>query len=437
MTWRLIIRDRLSMGMIPLLAVLFGLAAASTNFVPLPPSQPTRESLRASLAMALALGPSFFVWIILIVQGQRTPYEAALPIAGRDLWLSRLLTLLAMVWLPLLSAIAGGLPPLTLLAAASLYTVVILGVKKSDLRDLAAARRLNNVVYRIVFLIPLAVIILAKPLKSAQWIVLPSAASVLAICGLASAILFWWNWTSVPKSFQFAPPEPVPARSRPQETGKSFLSRSFIWAPVWQSIFGRSMLILLFFLWGNIVSQRLWAAGLAVGWVQVQIRGQCRWLLALPASSRKLFGWIALPQIAAILIGFLAAVLIDTGHPLSARGRLVELAAEVAVLFALAFLSALPAWRRLSRLRAVPLGVWILWTPFAIGTIAPAIFLPTTGAIERLADALPASWLPLASTLAIPVIAAYWLAETAFREQEYRPLFIETRNIGDMRRNSL
>ena len=435
MTWRLIIRDRLSMGMIPLLAVLFGFAAASSNFLPISPSQPTRESLHASLATALALGPSSLIWIILSVQSQRTPYEAALPIAGRDLWLQRVLTLLAMVWLPLLSAIAGGLPPLTLLAAASIYTVVILWVKNSDLRELGVARRLNNVVYRIAFLIPLAVIILAKPLKSAQWIVLPSAASVLAICGLASAILFWWTWTSVPKSFQFAPPGP--AQSRPQETGKSSRFTSFIWAPVWQSIFGRSMLILLFFLWGNIVSQRLWVAGLVIGGVQVQIRGQCRWLLALPASSRKLFGWIALPQIAAILVGFLAGVLIDTGHPLSARGRLVEVAAEVAVLFAMMFLSALPAWRRLSRLRTVPLGVWILWTPFAIGTIAPGVFLPTTGAIERLADALPASWLPLASTLAIPVIAAYWLAELAFREQEYRPLFIETRNIGNLRRNPL
>ncbi len=429
MIWQLMKRDPVWKGLMAVTTVMFALMAVVAEFLPLPASQPSRDALRAALAIVPAVAMGWLVFLVFNAQSQRNLYEAALPIAGRDAWLSRVLSLLALIWLPLSIAIALGLPPLPLLQAGAVYTLLVLAVKCIRIRELEVPRWLRTAGFRVAILAFFAGPYIAKRLKSANWFVLPPAGSVLTVCALAGVALFWWGWTTVPKSFQIAPPESgLLRRSETQEPSK------FTWAPVFRSIYGRPMLLVILFLLGNIVFGLLWTASLVVGGVQVQIRGQCRWLLALPISFRNLFGWIAIPQTAAVVAGCLAGIFIDTGHPLSPTARLVEMAAELAVLYGMIFLSELSAWRRLSKLRAARWGVWILWTPFAVGAVAPAVALPDTNAIQRLAGVLPANWWQLAVILVIPVIVTYWLAEKAFREQEYRQLLVE---LDRYRRNSI
>ncbi len=68
---------------------------------------------RAAVPFAFAFGAGFSVWFVVAIafaiQNQSALYEAVLPIAGRDLWLSRVLSLLAMIWLPVFIAMLIGI----------------------------------------------------------------------------------------------------------------------------------------------------------------------------------------------------------------------------------------------------------------------------------------------------------------------------------------
>ncbi len=420
MIWQLVKRDRQGLGAALLWAVLFGAGAAVSDLLPLPARQPSRDAFRLAFATALAMAPSLLVVIVLMVQSQRAAYEAALPIGRRDLWTSRVLALLGLVWLPLLAAVAGGLPALRLLAAGSVYTVVILAVKSVELRGLDPARRMGSAAIRILALALLAVSVLGRRVNWTSWLVVPSAGNVLAICGVASVALFWWSWRHMPGLTETAPRESAAARK--DEAGDGPV---WTWMPVFRSMYALPMLLLVAFLVANILSGSPWVASLVIGAVQVQIRGRCRWLLALPVSPRKLFGWMALPPAAAIVAACLVSIFTGAGLGLSGRGRLVEVAAELAVLYALMFLSELPAWRRLRRLTAARFGAAILWTPFVVAAFAPLLVLPDGDSIQRLAEALPGAGWQLAGVLMLPVVVAYWLAEKAFREQEYRAALID------------
>ena len=193
-----------------------------------------------------------------------------------------------------------------------------------------------------------------------------------------------------------------------------------------RSILGVPMALVAVFLLTNTYSGNLWVACGVVGLTQVQIRAECRWLLALPASPRRLFAWIAIPPAVVIVAACLASIFLDARHPLSPKGRLLEVGLQLGVLYGLIFLSELSAWRRLGRLRAARFGAWILWMPFAIAAFAPTFALPDTNALQRLADAIPGGLWQQAGLLAILAMAIYWLAEKAFREQEYRSVLLDS-----------
>ena len=413
-------RDRMCQGFTVLLAIGFAVLAAVSGSLPIPAIQPSREAFRTALATSLAVGIGFELFVVYIVQAQRNLFEAALPIVWRDVWLSRALSLLAATWLPLMAAAAFGLPPLPLLEGAAVFTVLILGGTYLQSRPVGSSQRLLNAGFRIVFLALIGAPFIAKQLKRSGWAVWPSPGIVLTVCGLASAIIFWHAWATVPKSLSFAPSESV--GNEREANGKT----GFTWYVPFRSIFGTPMALMILFLVGNIFSGNLWVAGGVLGLTQVQIRAQCRWLLALPVSRRRLFAWIAIPPAVAIVAACLGSIFLDSRHLLSPKARLLELGLQLGVFFGLIFLSELSAWRRLGRLRVTRFGVWILWTPFVIASLAPMFTLPDTKALQRLADVLPgSSWQP-AALLAILAMATYWLAEKAFREQEYRPVLLES-----------
>jgi hypothetical protein len=427
MIWQLMKRD-MAMKTAPMMAIIFALIAVGFPLLPVP------RSGDASLLTSVALGGivsylGFLIWLGMNSHSFSALYEAALPIAGRDLWLARVLSLLAIIWISILAALAGGLPRLPLLAVAAAFTAFILGVKCVRIRQLGAPKSVRTAAFQVAILGVIGGPYIARYLKAAHWRVLPSPVSVLAICVPASVALFWWGWTSVPKSFQVAPPgevdsAPVPRHETAEPSG-------FGWSPVLLAIYGgQSILIMFAFVVGWMASGHHGVGVLAVI-TQNATRGRCRWLLSLPVSRRKLFGLIALTMAAATMLGSVVSIFVQTKHPLSPRVRFVEFAAEIATVYFVLFLAELPAWSRLSKLPA-----WVRWAPFLLSFVAVAFCFSDMTVFERLAATLPQAWWQLTPLLAIPTVATYWLAEKAFIEQEYRQLYIEKVNFA-RGRNSL
>lgn len=423
MIWQLMKRDFAWKAFTPIAVLGFALIAALGAFLPPPTLHPTREALRESLGLSFGGGMFFMIVLAQAVQSPWNLFQAALPISGRDIWLSQLLALLALIWLPALTACAGGLSPTPILVAAAIYTTFVMAAQCLRIRQIRAPRWFRALGFPIAMLLIAGMPFIAREIKSLHLTALPSAGSVLAILAFASLTLFWWGWTHVPASFQFEPA----AQFAPPAEGDSLplIQPRARRSPIFLSIYGGlSMSLVVVFVTGSLALGQFGAAPVFAGIPQSQIRGRCRWLLALPFPAKKLFALIALPAAAAAILGSLANIFLMTNHPLSARARFVEIAAELASVYLVIFLTELPAWRRLSQLPA-----WARWVPFGLACAAAIAFaLGGAAVFQSLAGALPEPWWQLAAVLALPVIATYWLAEKAFVEREYRALYIETVN---------
>src|SRR6185295_2117687 len=108
-------RDRAWLWMTGWAACAAVLTAAGGAFLDLPARQHTREAFKGGLEFFLLFQMGFMVMLMFTLHAGRDWYEAALPIAGRDVWLSRVLSLLSLTWAPVAIGIAGGLPAPSLL----------------------------------------------------------------------------------------------------------------------------------------------------------------------------------------------------------------------------------------------------------------------------------------------------------------------------------
>ena len=162
-------------------------------------------------------------------------YEAALPIEARALWLSRIASRLALLWLPTLAASAtlaiGGERSPDLLAGAAFWTMVILAVKRFRVREFSAPPWVRFAAISVIF----GVLGPIGPHLNGAGTVSPGM--ILAICGLASAALFISGWLAVPATFQSAPLKP---RASMQRTSIQRTTRGpsrFVWSPVLRSFY--------------------------------------------------------------------------------------------------------------------------------------------------------------------------------------------------------
>ncbi len=138
MIWQFIKRDA-AWPFAPAAALLFG-------YLRLPAARSGALALVGILPFAMVLGTAVPG---LLVNGTR--FEGALPIEGRRLWLSRVVSLLAVLWLSVLAGLtvtfftSGDLvPPLE---AGAGFTVVILAVKCVRIRELTGPRWLKLTVF--------------------------------------------------------------------------------------------------------------------------------------------------------------------------------------------------------------------------------------------------------------------------------------------------
>lgn len=263
MIWRLMRRDT-TWQWTPLVAILVllpGISQASTETL-----------VFMTLGMIGCLSPAFYTYCTL--------YEGALPIPARDLWLSRVISLLAAMWVPVSAAsavlaVSGRGTPI-LIEAAAVYTVLVLAAKCVRRGQFSAPSwfRFAGI---MIFSQVAVFLLLAQKQHPA------SAAIVLTVCGLASAALFLTGWSGIPKAFQIAPLWPA-ARTSRESRGPS----RFLWSPVFRSIYHWQMWFALFFLLSQL------AIGSLFGYFFVPLFLQAtqaprRWLSPLPVASRTLF----------------------------------------------------------------------------------------------------------------------------------------------------
>jgi hypothetical protein len=261
------------------------------------------------------------MWILFPPFRQRyTLLDVTLPITGRQLFLSRVVLMLALVWLPLLASVAAslamsghqGLPEsLPMFEGGALVTVGLLLVQTFR------AGEINPPVW------------LTLPIGTAGFFLLTRMAqrnlresggltlAVLAGCAMASAALFLKGWAEVPKSFQLAPNnleigDAVAIRS--ERAGDEKIASP--WWPVFRALYLNpskispwlfSIAFLGFFAYrhlGPLSVLLFWSAPLGYP-------AELRWLLPLPISPRKLFWLSSFHSVSAILVGLLVATVVS------------------------------------------------------------------------------------------------------------------------------
>jgi hypothetical protein len=303
MIWQLVKRDP-AWRMMPYFA---GVGAMVWGFGSSDPAQ----------ALATVLGISA-IGMCISYRGFRqryTRFQLTLPIAGKQLFLSRILSLLAFIWVPILCAsaamaVVGGNwtwhAQLALLEYLAVATLAVLLIECVRVQTIDPPGWLAIIVFGII--------VVSAPTIG---LILPGSATlivaVLGGCALASAGLFLKAWSEVPKCFQLAPAQAVFERAGPGGPARTRASapHAIAWWPMFRAVYfgnwntGVWVFAMLFVL----VQLVIFGSGFAVfALVYIPLtyagyRTGLRWLIHLPISARKLLWVVWAPTTAAVIIG--------------------------------------------------------------------------------------------------------------------------------------
>jgi hypothetical protein len=225
-------------------------------------------------------------------------FEATLPLRAKDLFAARVLSLMALFWLPLLAGafalIAAGVEEpartcLYLLEVGVVLTLVTLIVQCTGSQTFASSKYL----WVALMLIATVAGALLMPLHIMQRIV--SLRTVIVWCVALSLALFVKTWLTLPESFQIT----GTALTRGAPRIRSGIA--FSWAPIVRSLLTRNTVVLYLLAPVLAVAQSPMFALVFLTTLPLHVYTSLRWLLALPVSRQKLLLLILLP-VAAILI---------------------------------------------------------------------------------------------------------------------------------------
>jgi hypothetical protein len=229
--------------------------------------------------------------------GRATLFEAALPIEGRQLFLARLLSRLAMVWM-----------------TASAAILVILRGRDTDWHQVLGMLECGTL-YTLAYLLPLSVRVreCAAPagLVAALWAGLAAIGALawhflppgvfLSMFALAGALIILRTWLAIPAGFQVAPIKAVGSIASPRSTQDA---RPLAWWPIARSAgFGMPLFVFpvgVLLGWGELFVP--FAAAFAII-ANIDVRQRTRWLFALPLSFRALGLVMLVPSLALLLGG--------------------------------------------------------------------------------------------------------------------------------------
>lgn len=216
-------------------------------------------------------------------------FEAALPIRGRELFLARLLSSLAIAWLPLLTWIVATLirrsspwPMSYILDLSAIATLAII---------LPYSIRAGEIGAPPVRLVVLSWIALAAASALAIYVLTPAMALALFAFAIVGVLLM--TWLAIPESFQTAPREAGAAAALVSPTTESHVARANAvgwWWPILRSVVApRSLLFFLIMAAFGAIGT-MWPVYICIvsSAVYSTTRPRTRWMYGLPLSHRRL-----------------------------------------------------------------------------------------------------------------------------------------------------
>jgi hypothetical protein len=354
---------------------------------------------------AILLSSVYMIGIIqLRVHERCTLFTAALPIAGRQIYLARTLSLATFIWLPILAAVTVSWRDIVvLIEVGALSSAGVLLVQSVHVREISAP--------------PWVTMAAASSLLiSALLQIFVSAKVVLASCAIVGAILFLKAWTGVPKSFQVAPIEerleaPLPALP------------AAVWWPALRSLFTWQF----FIFFANLLTfPMINGAILATIWVGTTVQTShpgLHWLLSLPVSRRKLLLAVLLPPLTLLMAGYAIGIHFEK-VPQSLKMRIIAVAAILVIALGQVFIMHLIFWRRMLAVPRVALKIvavsfiLLIFVIFILDTLREPKGSLTAAALAGIAGILPDN-LTILTALAVALVGAvYWVIEKQFRELE-------------------
>jgi hypothetical protein len=290
---------------------------------------------------------SIMIFVTVFMQpGFRRRYtvlEATLPIAGKTLFLSRVVPSLAFVWVPLLAAVVASVAGKGNRGLTENLAMIECGVAATVGLMWAHSVRAGMISPPKWIVIPIIAAGCFLPGLMGGGALPGSVGVIVTVLGggaLASVALFLKGWVQVPKSLQLAPAQPVSTRSgwRGAVLDSSGGAHRTLYAPWWavfRALYFRRQKIAIWFLaiegvlWfsvnsGTPLTDPLLGLLTIYPFALMLFAGyssEWRWLLPLPISARKLL-WLAWSATAsAILVGVLAAAIAGyaTSNPAAVR----------------------------------------------------------------------------------------------------------------------
>lgn len=216
-------------------------------------------------------------------------FEAALPIRAREIFLARLLSSLAIVWLPLLTWIVATLirrsspwPMSYILDLSAIATLAII---------LPYSIRAGEIGAPPVRLVVLSWIVLAAASALAIYVLTPAMALALFAFAIVGVLLM--TWLAIPESFQTAPREAGADAALVSPTTESHVARANAvgwWWPILRSVFGPISLLnfLLMVVFGALGAMWLVYICIFSSMICAITRQRTRWMSGLPLSHRRL-----------------------------------------------------------------------------------------------------------------------------------------------------
>jgi len=233
------------------------------------------------------------------IQQGDSRFQSALPVTVREVYLSRVVSMMAAIWLPAVVTIGmarampnAAFPVGALLERVSVSTAAMVGLQAVGIRGLK-------------ILSPALVFIL-----SFAWIVLPDiwhTPVVPLVCGFAALGTFLWTWRTVPKTFQSAPLE-VSRAEKAAGAASSDRQSAYPWRPVLRTVFPwGGFWIIVPFVMMLLGAFRPYIFIFAGGAWQ-SARPAVRWLFTLPVSRRVILNGILFSVLFSFGGGYLVSI---------------------------------------------------------------------------------------------------------------------------------
>jgi len=382
----------------------------------------------ASTLLLMCFVPLFSLGVTPFVQPIDTRFHATLPATVRQVFAARMLSALALQWLPLVTGAVilivlggtgmSGMP----LGTWSVVTCIVLGVECAGIRGLSVREALPLVALPVlVFVLNLIVVAWDWPLQNSfAWTL------TLVCCWMVTAAVVVKTWNIVPKSFQLAPAEPPSDEPEPIPLHRA-ATHGAPWKPVLRTLLPvRGLEYLVIFLVMCVVPLPLFVVfQTSENWTSA--RPLIRWMVALPVPPRAVLAAVVLPRMLSLTCGYLVGINLHFSIFNSIRTADAGLRTRiVAVSFIvgcsmLANLCALGCDTQRVR-RVLPAGYWpALSTVLFMGAGMSLFVLQAKAGIDTMqwiSSALPASLAGMAAVLLLVLGTILRALDATFRQVE-------------------